>query len=185
MKKTKLIVTILLLNSLIAFSQNKLNSSVLTQKLETEDFVAYFPKTEFSIDIKKDQATTSGKGTVSVWSLRGNDENGPYIFQVSKSLLIAETLNDIKKDSNTLNVICNGTMMSFADKLGGKDYEFYHLKNFKFNGQGSIFKVFDGAGILISEAFQVNNYLFMISAGGKNIDKKLVDKFIHSVVIKE
>jgi len=179
-----LALIIVSMNSWIACSQNNLNSSSLTKKIDTEDFVINFPQTIFTIDVKKDQATSSGNGSVSVWSLRGNDENGPYIFQVSQSLMTQKMLEDIKKVPTTLNVICIGTMMSFAEKLGGKDYESYELKESKYKGMGTIFKVFDGDGILKSEAFQVKNYLFMVSAGGKNIDSKLVDDFIKSIIIK-
>lgn len=184
-KSILILVLITFLCGLTARSQNKLNSSTLTEKIETEDFIIFFPKTEFTIEIKKDQPTTSGKSTISTWSLWGNDENGPYVFQVFKSPLPIETLEDIKKEPNTLNVICNATMWKFAEKLGGKLYNFYHLTNYKFEGQGSIFKIFDGNGILKGNAFKVNNDLYMISAGGKNIDEELVEKFINSIVIKE
>jgi hypothetical protein len=184
--KTKKIIAILLLivNTNCAKGQNNNedsnNDESKYEKIETIDFVAYFPKTEFKIENLNNLQTSNGKGSVNVWTLQGTNGNNPFIYQVSQSVLTKEMIDDIEKMPNTLNVICNGTMMSFASKLGGENFDFKPLNENGLVGMSSTCTVFNENGIINSKAFRVKNYLYMISAGGREIDLKAVEKFLES-----
>lgn len=187
--KTLTIIIVLILNVSCAKGQNKSEDSTIDEtkykKVETIDFIAYFPTTQFEIENLNNMQTSNGKGSVNVWTLKGTNGNNPFIYQVSQSIMTKEMIDEIEKMPNTLNVICNGTMMSFASKLGGENFEFNSLNESGLKGMTSTCKVFNGNGIINSKTFRVNNYLYMISAGGKEIDIKTVEEFLRSFELKK
>ncbi|MFK7031522.1 hypothetical protein [Flavobacterium oreochromis] len=165
-------------------TQNSTFNKSDSKKIETKDFIVYFPKTEFKIENQNNIQATNGKGIINIWTLKGEKNNNQFIYQVFQCILTEETINEIERYPNTLNVMCNATMMSFASKLGGKDFEFTPLTENEFKGMSSTCSIFDGKGILNSKAFKVNNSLFMISAGGKELNQQSILDFLASFKLK-
>ncbi|MBT7041333.1 MAG: hypothetical protein HN921_15985 [Bacteroidetes bacterium] len=48
----------------------------------------------------------------------------------------------------------------------------------------SVCKVFSGEGVIKSRVYKINDNIFMISAGGKNIDLNSVNDFLDSFYLK-
>jgi len=166
------------LNSCKGQTENSIDRK--TQTFNAKEFKVDFPKTKNEIEVKENTATTSGKGYVNVWSLKGADEHGPFVFEIFESPITEERIAEIKKVPNTLNVIFIATLMRFSDRFEGADFTSNEVKIDGYSGMQGISKVFARGGLIKSVIFRKDDKIYMVSAGGKGMKLNDTDKFINS-----
>lgn len=149
------------------------------------DFEIEFPKTDFKVEKTESRNPELGNILVTNWILQGKDENGPFMYFVATNEFPQE-LKDIEDtEPNSLNIAFQAMLTSSAVKLGGTDFEFTEIKYKDFKGMESICKVFNGAGIIKSRVYKIDNNLFIISAGGQKISIESVNNFLNSFGLKK
>ncbi len=176
---------------IVSCSNGQTKSETTTKK--TNEAIAHvipefdikFPETKFKVEKTENRDPSLGNILITNWILQGKDENGPFMYFVAHNEF-PKKLKDLEKtEPNSLEVAFQAMLTSSAIKLGGTDFEFTNIEYDDFKGLESICKVFNGDGIIKSRVYKINNDLFMISAGGKNIDIKKVDKFLNSFRLKK
>jgi len=148
------------------------------------EYTIDFPETGFKVE-KTAERIPPENILVTNWILQGKNENGPFMYFVATNKFPNQLKELIKQEPKSLYAAFQSMLTSSAAKLGGTDFEFKEIEYENFKGMESICKVFDGDGIIKSRVYKVNNDLFMISAGGKNISIESVDKFLNSFKLKQ
>ncbi|MBP1663968.1 MAG: hypothetical protein H6Q19_1108 [Bacteroidetes bacterium] len=182
----RLIIILTLLAS-CSKGQTKTENKDLSKTEETKQtepkFDIEFPKTEYKVEIT--ETTDPGLGvSITNMILQGKDKNGPFMYFVAYNAVPNNLKEIIKTDPNSLNIAFQAMLTSSATKLGGTNFIFSEIKYKNYNGMESICKVFDGEGIIKSRVYMVDGNIIMTSAGGKNIDIEVVNKFLNSFRIK-
>ena len=177
---------------LIVSCSNGQTKSETTNKKTTEtiehvipEFDIKFPETEFKVEKTENRDPSLGNILITNWILQGKDENGPFMYFVAHNEF-PKKLKDLEEtEPNSLEVAFQAMLTSSAVKLGGTDFKYTNIEYDGFKGMESICKVFNGQGIIKSRVYKINNDLFMISAGGQNINIETVDKFLNSFRLKK
>lgn len=145
-----------------------------------------FPKIESdSFPVKKKVSTPQEMPQVTQWLLEGKDENGPFMYFIAHNKIPTALDTEIQKDTNQVNTALKGMLMGSAEKLGGFDFEF---KATKYNGHSGMYskcKVFNGAGMIKSLVYLIDENIFVISGGGKGINEEKIDTFLSSFKLTE
>ncbi|MBT6685123.1 MAG: hypothetical protein HOB05_02225 [Bacteroidetes bacterium] len=174
-------ISIILLLS-FTYAQAQLESGI-----QSEDIPAFnidFPHTEF--DVKRSTSKVSELGGVIItnWILQGKNSSDPYMYFVAHNKFPADLEDQVFTDKNFLNTFFQAALKSSALKLGGSDFQFTEIDFENYNGMESVCKVFSGEGVIKSRVYKINDNIFMISAGGKNIDLNSVNNFLDSFYLK-
>jgi hypothetical protein len=149
------------------------------------EFDIKFPETEFKVEKTENRDPSLGNILITNWTLQGKDENGLFMYFVAHNEF-PKKLKDLEKtELNSLEVAFQAMLTGSAVKLGGTDFEFTNIEYDDFKGMESICKVFNGDGIIKSRVYEINNDLFMISAGGQKINIQTVDRFLNSFDLKK
>lgn len=191
MRNIKLIglVAFLMLVSACSNGQTK-SKSKEKSKAETivhviPEFEIEFPKTDFKVQKTENRDLNLEDILITNWILQGAIDDKPFMYFVAHNEF-PQKLKDLEKtEPNSLNVAFQAMLTSSATKLGGTDFEFTEIKYANFKGMESTCKVFNGDGIIKSRVYKINNDLFMISAGGQQINMESVDKFLNSFELKK
>ncbi len=166
-------------------SQTETKKTTETIEHVIPEFEITFPETEFKVEKTENRDPSLGNILITNWILQGKDENGPFMYFVAHNEF-PKKLKDLEKtESNSLEVAFQAMLTSSAVKLGGTDFEFVNIEYDDYKGMESICKVFNGDGIIKSRVYEINNDLFMISAGGQKINIETVDKFLNSFGLKK
>jgi hypothetical protein len=165
-------------------SETRNESKNEISKYKIPEFDIEFPKTEFKV-AKTENRDPSLNVLITNMILQGADNNNTFMYFVAYNELPEKLKTLIEKDSNLLNVAFQAMLTSSATKLGGTDFKFKEITLNELKGTESICKVFDGNGIIKSRIFLIENYIFMISAGGRDISIEKVDNFLNSFRIKK
>ena len=183
------IITFLVITVACSNGQNRMKKSSEKKSELTEntipEFEIEFPKTDFKVKKTESRNPELGELLVTNWILQGKDRNGPFMYFVATNKFPEKLKNIENTESNSLNIAFQAMLTSSAAKLGGTDFEFTEIKYEDFKGMESICKVFNGDGIIKSRVYKIDNDLFIISAGGKNINIQSVDKFLNSFRLKK
>jgi len=143
-------------------------------------YAILFPETEFPINKTEEVNPSLGDITVTNEILQGTDSNGPFMYFVAYNQIPPDLKKSIEGDPEAKAVSFKASLMSSATKLGGTDFKFSPVNLGTNFGMESICKVFNGNGIIKSRTFHIDEYMFMISAGGKNINEVDIDNFLNS-----
>ena len=167
--------------------QSKTENKDLSKTEETKQtepkFDIEFPKTEYKVE--KTETTEPGLSvSITNMILQGKDKNGPFMYFVAYNAVPEKLKTTIKEDPNSLNTAFQAMLTSSATKLGGTNFIFTKIEYKNFKGMESICKVFDGDGIIKSRVYMIDGNIIMTSAGGKNIDIEVVNKFLDSFRMK-
>jgi len=180
------------LTTLISCSNNQpaaeaplANQPDTTIKKTHEAFEIDFPITRFQVEKVITKDSSAGNISINNWILRGAENNDPFIYFVSQNATPEQLQIQIEKDSNLIYVAFQTGLTRSATPLGGKDFTFKKTTYQNYKGLESTCKVFDGTGIIKSRMYNINDTLYMISAGGKNINMEMVDKFLNSFRLKK
>jgi hypothetical protein len=149
------------------------------------EFDIKFPKTNFKVEKTESRDPSLGNILITNWILQGADQNRPFMYFVAHNEFPKKLKNLEDTDPNSLNVAFQAMLTSSASKLGGTDFEFKEIKYNDYKGMESICKVFNEDGIIKSRIYKIGDDLFMISAGGQQINLESVDKFLNSFVLKK
>lgn len=144
------------------------------------EFKIEFPETEFKVEKTELRNPEIGNILITNWILQGANNDGPFMYFVGHNELPAELKAIKEQEPKELYDAFQAMLMGTAIKLGGTDFEFTKIEYKNYKGMESICKVFNGDGIIKSRVYEINDNLFIISAGGKNISLKSVDKFLFS-----
>ena len=149
------------------------------------EFDINFPETDFKVEKTENRDQSLGNILITNWILQGKDENGPFMYFVAHNEF-PKKLKDLEEiDPNSLEDAFKAMLTSSAIKLGGTDFEYTNIEYDDFKGMESICTVFNGDGIIKSRVYKIDNELFVISAGGQNINIETVDMFLNSFGIKK
>lgn len=149
------------------------------------EFDIRFPETSFKVEKTETFDPNLDNIKITNWILQGKDDNGPFMYFVAHN----EFPDKLKKlegqDSNSIQTAFQAMLTSSATKLGGTDFKFMEIDYDGYKGMESICKVFNGDGIIKSRVYRINNDIFMISAGGRQISVDSVDDFLNSFKLKK
>lgn len=182
---------VVLLSTLISCSNEQAasdpqltNQTDTAKSISAERFEISFPVTRFNVETVLSKDSAAGNVQIKNWILRGAENNNPFIYFVSQNEIPQRLKTEIEKDSNALYAAFQAGQTRSATPLGGKDFTFKKHYYKSHPGLESTCKVFDGAGIIKSRMYNINDTLYMISAGGRAISADSVDKFLNSFRIK-
>jgi len=153
-----------------------------TEIIEFLEFDVNFPETEYKI--QKKITNPANMPTVTNYLLEGKDENGPFMYFVSFNEM-PKDFEGLVEDPDLLNVAFKGMLTGSAEKLGGFDYEYSEIKYAEHPGMSLKCKVFNGEGMIKSKVYLIQTKLYIVSGGGKNIDKEILDNFLKSFKLKD
>ncbi|MCL2131847.1 MAG: hypothetical protein FWH36_05280 [Lentimicrobiaceae bacterium] len=146
------------------------------------DFTVEFPETEYKVE-KTEQYDKSLGVLVTNWVLQGATENRPFMFFVAHNI-VPEKLKSTLENPISFEIALKAMLTGSATKLGGTDFSYTKITYKNYKGIESICSVFDGNGLIKSRIYLIENNLFMVSAGGKDINIETVDKFLNSFEVK-
>lgn len=149
------------------------------------EFDIKFPDSEFKVEKTEKRDPSLANILITDWILQGKDENGPFMYFVAHNKIPQKLKDLVLIEPNSLEIAFQAMLTSSAVKLGGTDFEFTQIAYDEFKGMESTCKVFNGDGIIKSRVYKINNDIFMISAGGQNINIETVDKFLSSFGLKK
>ena len=163
---------------------NSEKNNIVKTIIETPEFEIEFPKTEFKVE-RTENRDYSLNVTVTNQILQGAENNNPFMYFIAYNELPEKLKSMIEKEPSELSTAFQAMLTSSATKLGGTDFQFKGINLNEWKGTESICKVFEGNGIIKSRVYLIENYIFMISAGGKEISIEKVDNFLNSFEIKK
>jgi hypothetical protein len=154
------------------------------KKDSPKSFEIDFPVTRFQVEkiISKDSSV--GNTTITNWILRGAENNNPFIYFVSQNKIPQQLKAEVEKDSNSIYKAFQSGLTRSGTPLGGTNFTFKKIEYKSYKGLESSCNVFNGEGIIKSRMYNINDTLYMISAGGKNINVEQIDKFLNSFKVK-
>lgn len=153
-------------------------------KHKAPEFYIEFPKTNFVVK-QSEFIDKSQEGVLITNSILQGANNGkPFMYFVSHNEVPQKIDQLIGQDSNSLNTFFQAALTSSAAKLGGTDFEFTEIMFAGNPGMESVCSVFNGDGFIKSKIYKIENFVFMISGGGKDVEPKSVDDFINSFELK-
>jgi hypothetical protein len=153
----------------------------VSNKTNIPKFEVNFPKTEFKIAKTE---TEDQSVVITNLIMRGKDINGPFMYYVAYNEIPQVLKSNIKRDSSFLRMGFKAALMGSAEKLGGTNFRFSEIKYKDYQGMESVCDVFDGNGIIKSRIYKVDDYLFIISGGGKHICVDTINNFLNSLKLK-
>jgi len=189
MRKIKTIGLVIILLSTVSCSNGQSKSETKKEnnekvKIEIPKFEIEFPKTEFKVE-RTENRDYSLNVIITNQILQGAENNNPFMYFIAYNELPEKLKNAIEKEPEALKTAFQAMLTSSATKLGGTDFQFKEIELNEWSGTESICKVFEGKGIIKSRVYLIENYIFMISAGGKEISIEKVDNFLNSFKIKK
>ena len=170
--------------------KEKTNTESRTEKARatTEQYVPQFevnfPLIKASTQKTETIDSAAGNVLVTKWFKQGNDENGPFIYFVTHNVLPESEKEQLKKEPASLNNILQRSLRASGTKLGGSGFDFQNIDYNTYNGMESTCQIFNGEGIVKTRIYLIGDNLFMVGAGGKNINLESVDSFINSFKLK-
>ncbi|WP_321317526.1 hypothetical protein [Labilibaculum sp.] len=191
MRNIGIIGLVAFLSLVTACSNGQTNSdSKKKNKIETvahviPEFDIQFPVTEFKVEKTESRDPNLENILITNWILQGAKQNKPFMYFIAHNAFPNKLKVLEKTDPNLLNESFKAMLAGSATKLGGTDFEFKQITYKNYIGMESICKVFNGDGIIKSRVYKIDNDLFMISAGGQQIDIESVDKFLNSFGLKK
>ncbi len=177
-----ILITIILVS---CTSRQGHNNQVTAEPQVIPGFNIEFPQTAFKVEKTESTDRTLDNIIITNWILQGADDNeNPFMYFVAHNKMPENLKNNVGTIPGSLNLAFRAMLTGSATKLGGKDFEFTPVKYQQWEGMESICKVFDGDGIIKSRVYLIDEDIFMISAGGRKIDIRSVDKFLDSFSLK-
>jgi len=186
-KASLLIISILVF--IFSCSSGKNNDGKAARNIDTvehniPEFEVDYPETQYGVEKTETINRNLGGILITNWILQGAENNDPFMYFVSHNVVPKNLDKLIKDDPNQLRIAFQALLTSSAAKLGGTDFKFAEIYYSDYSGMESICKVFNGEGLIKSRVYLIEDNIFMISAGGRNIDVESVNRFLNSFKLK-
>lgn len=165
-------------------SETRPEKAPATTEQYIPQFEVNFPLIKASTQKTETIDSAAGNVLVTKWFKQGNDDNGPFIYFVSHNKLPESEKVELKKNPASLNKILQDALKASGVKLGGSGFDFQNIDYNTYNGMESTCQIFNGEGIVKTRVYLIGDDLFMVGAGGKNINIESVDTFINSFKLK-
>ena len=147
---------------------------------EVPEFSIQFPKTNYSVRKSEFVDEKQNGVVVTNWVVEGTTDDDPFKYFLEFNEVPEKLHPLIHKDSNSLNSTFRRVLTKAGREMGARQFDFQSIQYNGLIGMESRSALFDGAGIIKSRVFKVNNDFFIVSGGGKNIDTNTVNRFLNS-----
>lgn len=171
----KKVVLYLLIFNFISCSSA--SSDVQEESQEIPYFDVKFPKTDYDIEYSANDIIDEDY-KITLWYMRGTDSLGNQFMYIVGHNKFTTSLKEKYNDS--INDLLKESLRGNATKLGGENLQFNKIRHNGYDGIEMICDVFNGNGVLKGIAFKISNDIFLLSAGGQNIDESSITFFFNS-----
>ena len=149
------------------------------------DFDIEFPETGFEVEKTETRDPNFDNVLITKWIVQGKDDKDPFIYFVAHNVIPKKLMQLEREDSSSIDSAFQAMLTSPTLKIGGTDFNFRRITYDGHQGLETTCKAFNGGGIIESRVYRIENDLFVIGAGGRNISLSEIDKFLGSFKIKK
>jgi hypothetical protein len=171
----KKVVLYLLIFNFISCSS--VSSDVQEESKEIPYFDVKFPCKDKDIEYSVNNIIDEDY-TITLWYMRGADSQGNQFMYIVGHNKLSTSLKE--KYTVSIDDLLIESLRGNATKLGGENLQFNKIRHNGYDGIEMICDVFNGEGVLKGIAFKISNDIFLLSAGGQNIDEDSINTFFNS-----